>query len=371
MWNYIKSRQEFKNNLRSLHNKIRQKYYSTMKFQFRIYNLEVVDCSSCFNTIFPDPETREILLQIILKVCESDVIAAIGSFNFRLDTIEFQSPSVADTDDEDWKKNNSKYDLHSDENAKKNKIAGLIVEKEEYARNRIANLKYFRSNKTKKAYYIKPGLDGIRKGIGYIRQLYNNQKADLPEYLKNMKLQHFTFSAGVIWEMNVSFRQERETGNYDFIDYERDNIEGSSDESGFGFSFGNFGGDEDIYRSEYYLDHLNNITKVLDEVAPGKYMAGPDEMKDLLEYELLKKEGRKLVVGDEENYKEKFDQYLIDTSVRDYEEDYEEILRKEYFSLKEKADRGEKLTYTEQQDLEYNRKLVKAIDKKRGKFKLS
>ncbi len=59
-----------------------------MKIQFKIYNIDTVDCSSCPNTIYPDPESIDILLKILERVFESDIVHRIGSFTFLLDDIE-------------------------------------------------------------------------------------------------------------------------------------------------------------------------------------------------------------------------------------------------------------------------------------------
>ncbi|GAG82641.1 unnamed protein product, partial [marine sediment metagenome] len=47
-----------------------------------------------------------------------------------------------------------------------------------------------------------------------------------------------------------------------------------------------------------YLYHLNSITRILDEINPGKYEAGPDDYYGLLKWGILKKKGRKLVPTD-------------------------------------------------------------------------
>ena len=125
-----------------------------MKIQFKIYNIDFIDCSSCYNTIFPDPESHEILLEMILRVCESDVISRIGQFEFWLDDIELQSANIYGSDYEGWKRDESSYDLHTGEYAERNKISGLYIEREDDARERIKNLKYFRRRNTQKAFYM-------------------------------------------------------------------------------------------------------------------------------------------------------------------------------------------------------------------------
>lgn len=170
-----------------------------MKFQFKIYNIDIVDCSSCPNTIYPDPESRDILLEILIRVCESDVVFRIGRFKFWLDNIELQSPNVYGTDYKDWEDEDSRYDSQTGKEAEINKLLDLHVEREGDTRERIKKLKYFERQNTKKAFYIELGLKGIKKGINYINALYNNQRESLPNYLKDLNLKHFRFEGGVIW----------------------------------------------------------------------------------------------------------------------------------------------------------------------------
>ena len=265
-----------------------------MKIQFKIYNIDIIDCSSCYNLIYPNPASREILLEMILRVCESDVISRIGQFKFWLDDIELQSPIVYGAGGYKHKSENSRYNLQVGTKAELNKLSGLYVELKEDALERIIEPSWegrhglFICNRV---FYIEPGLNGIRKAIMYIRSLYSNQRNNLPDYLKELNLKHFGFSSGIIWRMNKDWGKSKD-GIFESIDYERDRIGASSTESGIEFGFGNFGGDSpDIYTSERYLTHLNKITEVLDGIAPGKYMAGPDEMEELLKVDVLKKEG--------------------------------------------------------------------------------
>jgi len=106
-----------------------------MDFQFKIYDPTIIDCSSCHNAVFPNPESLEILLEIILKICESDVVTRIGQFNFWLNDIEFQSPKIIGTDDyfhdRYRKKEGEVYSLHNSKFDEMNKIAGLHVELKE------------------------------------------------------------------------------------------------------------------------------------------------------------------------------------------------------------------------------------------------
>ncbi len=41
------------------------------------------------NSIYPNPESRDILLEILLKICESDIVAAMDAFIFGLITLNY------------------------------------------------------------------------------------------------------------------------------------------------------------------------------------------------------------------------------------------------------------------------------------------
>ena len=134
------------------------------EFKIKIYDPEVVDCSSCYNYIYPNPESREILLEMILRLYESDVVSRIGQFRFWLDGIELQSPGVIG----EWYYKDEKentFDLQRGQEAEDNKLSGFFVEKKEEMLIRI---------KKNNIFSIEPGLNGIRQAIFYLKALYNN-----------------------------------------------------------------------------------------------------------------------------------------------------------------------------------------------------
>ncbi len=331
-----------------------------MKFHIKIYNIDIIDCSSCYNLIFPNPQSREILLEMILRIYESGVISRIGEFTFLFDGIELQSPKVLGESGYKNEDDPSKFELQSGVKAETNKLSGLYVEQKEDALKRIKKTSSIRHTQ---AFYIEPGLNSIKQAIQYIRLLYNNQRDLLPDYLKNVELDHFRFSGGVIWKMNEEWKIR--DGLCDNIDGD-DTIGVSSIKSDMFFGFGNSGGDSsDIYTFPWYLDHLNAITKVIDEIAPGKFIAGPEELPELLEFEVWKKVGRKLVVGDKEKYKENLERFDTYTFARSLDKQSEEFFKNKYQVLKEKAERGEKLTWIENLELTQNEKIVKALENER------
>lgn len=207
-----------------------------MKFHIKIYNIDIIDCSSCYNLIFPNPQSREILLEMILRIYESGVISKIGEFTFLLDGIELQSPKVVGASGYKNEDEPSKFEFQSGAKAETNKLSGLYVEQKEDALKRIKKTSSLRHTQ---AFYIEPGLNGIKQAILYIRLIYNNQRDLLPDYLKNVELNHFKFYGGFIWKMNE--KREFRDGLCDNISGD-DTINVSSIESDMFFGFGNSGG---------------------------------------------------------------------------------------------------------------------------------
>ncbi|GAI68601.1 unnamed protein product, partial [marine sediment metagenome] len=187
------------------------------------------------------------LRKINLKLCESDVVAAIGCFHFRLDNIKLQSPDARGFDYASNNDGERKYKLRTGFDAKLNKLAGLYVEREEKARKRINN------SVIEDSYCIEPGLNGIRKGISYIKSLYKDERDNLPRYLRKINLKYFKFSIGIIWDMDKD-RNMLEDGSFEFISYDRDSISGTCGPSGCCFNFYNHDGwDYYLYNKPYFI----------------------------------------------------------------------------------------------------------------------
>jgi len=251
------------------------------------------------NSIYPDPESKDILLQILLKICESDVVAAIGCFHFWLDNIKLQSPDARGFDYASNNDGERKYELKTGLNAKLNKLAGLYVEREEKARKRINN------SVIEASYYIEPGLNGIRKAISYIKSLYKKERANLPHYLREINLKFFKFSIGVIWDMDKD-RNMLKDGSFEFISYDRDSISGTCGPSGCWFNFCNHDGwDYYLYNKPFFINHLNKIQKILDDLSPGKYEPRHEGgYSTLQKFGIINRKGREFYTIDEKIFEE-------------------------------------------------------------------
>lgn len=265
-----------------------------MILRFKVYNKEIIDCSSCHNTVYPIPESSEILLDILLGICESDAVAVIAQFGVTLNNILLHTPEIiANNYDKPT------CELQTGIEAESNKIANVYLENETDARQKLnEDINEF----IKESHYIEPGLKGICKIVKYIKCLKNDQRELLPDYLKKIELKGFGIVIGVIWKMD---QEERLTlcGSYDLIDYERDIIHVISTSSEIHFSFSN-NDNNMIYTYKDYLTHLDIIQDVLDKIAPGKYEADPFDREELLEIGYLKRKGRHHIVPSERESRE-------------------------------------------------------------------
>lgn len=313
------------------------------------------------NSIYPDPETKDILLQILLKICESEVVAAIGCFHFWLDNIKLQSPDACGFDyyvnDEEVER---KYELKTGLNEKLNKLAGLYVEREEEARKRISN------SVIEASHYIEPGLNGIRKCIRYIKSLYKEERDNLPRYLREINLKFFKFSIGIIWDMTKD-SNVMEDGVFEFFFHEQDSIDGTCGPSGCWFNFSNHDGwDYYLYNKPFFINHLNKIQKILDGISPEKYEPRHEGgYSTLLKFGIINRKGREFYTIDEKVFGEAVHLHMEEMAEQSREEmklimnkfekitvKYNEKVLKGETKFKEAGERLQRLKYVAEHMLE-------------------
>lgn len=273
---------------------------------FKIFNPEIVDCSSYHSTIYPDPKSGIILLQILLGVCESEAVTRIGEFSYGFNDEAYSSPRV-----EVSNYGTPYFELQQGKDAELNKLANLYVEPKDYA---IKRFKEEFKNSVEMGYienpvelkYIFPGLDGIRYAVSHLMDVLQNRNP--PTF--------YGVSIGVIWKLEESYLK-LPNGSYDHIDYERSVIQALSQSSKIRFAFSTSEIISEMYSYEEYLRHLDLIQKVLENIAPGKYEADPVDREDLLEAGFLKRDGWRHIVPKGE-------------AKKTAEKKYREILRSKY-----------------------------------------
>lgn len=161
-----------------------------MKIELKIFDPDVVDCSSGFVNIIPKEPTLRLLLEMILKIVESDFIKSIGVFrmSFQGNTgaqIHYESPYVCT----EYQYNNKFFESrgvekqnmnqqHSEE-SKKNKTYKLFVESLESASQR----KLLFEN----TQIVEAGLSGVKEGIRVISTILDGNTSDYPSIIpKNL-----------------------------------------------------------------------------------------------------------------------------------------------------------------------------------------
>lgn len=177
----------------------------------KIYNTEIVDCSSSFNVLIPNPISLKILIDVYLRLCESNAIESIIDHNLTL--YFFQEPSIAFISPEghtfghyEWQSNKFrlhriKYDLKLGDFARQNKINGLYIESTRQAQLNISNQsqKCQRRTHANKYYYNPSGLKGVRKSVEIVESLLSGIPKNLPIFLNSKELSNFEIRARVIW----------------------------------------------------------------------------------------------------------------------------------------------------------------------------
>lgn len=241
-------------------------------------------------------KTRTQLLQIVLKLCESDAIAAISSINFWVDDIWLNTPSPRDKISMESDDSREEYDLETDLDSVRNKLAGLYVKKGDYQEYQIKKDCHISNpdwQEVKVSYYIEPGLKGIKRCVTDLALLNEGEKDKLPIFLRDLLMDYFRFTVGVVWEKNRDSRTS-EDGAIIFTDYDSDYISGKCDSSNFWFVISDRDDDSlKVFNTTPYVSHLNRIQKVLDDVEPKKFNIHPMYCNvDLLEMGVLNRNNK-------------------------------------------------------------------------------
>ena len=151
------------------------------EIKFRIFNPEVVDCSSTWSSLTPPIESIELLADIMLNLLQSDLIINIGKIELTLNYGEtspytsYKSPNVIDKyflDVLDY--DLDQYDLHQGVKAEENKVNELYIEKKEIAEVRLREHQAKLDLKFPQKYknlLLPSGIDGVKEALKIIENL--------------------------------------------------------------------------------------------------------------------------------------------------------------------------------------------------------
>jgi hypothetical protein len=260
------------------------------------------------------------VLQIALKLCESEVVSAIGSFRFQVDNIDLRAPKVIGFDAYTDTAEKKKFKLMNSPAAKKNKLAGLFIEKKEVVDKGKKELDNgINGNGIEGPFFLEPGLNGVRTCIRYLSR---RDGKELPSFLIKTPLKSFEFHIPVIWQMNKSSRMY-EDRVFNTLNNERDCIWGDCDSKECLISFKSFNEQHlETYNDPEFINHLNKIQKILNKVAPGRIelrlkIENLGEQLDLIELGILNRNEQGYYPVDDKTFQEaldRFDRELINRS---------------------------------------------------------
>ena len=177
------------------------------EIKLKIFNPEVVDCSSTWSYLAPPIESLELLVDILLKLLQSNLIINIGKIELTISPREnsphttYYSPKVIDKyflDVLDYDLDS--YDLYQGPEGEDNKLNELYVEKKEGFEIRIRNLQERLDKKHPQKYkylMLSPGIEGIKEAIKAMQ--------DLDMGVKDSSVDYLTLYVDIIWKTWINY----------------------------------------------------------------------------------------------------------------------------------------------------------------------
>ena len=177
------------------------------EIKLKIFNPEVVDCSSTWSYLTPPIESLELLVDILLKLLQSNLIVNIGEIKLEIKFREnsphtsYYSPKVIDKyflDVLDYDLDS--YDLYQGLEGEDNKLNELYVEKKEGFEIRIRNHQERLDKKYPQEYkylILSPGIDGVKQAIKIIQ--------DLDMGAENSSVDYLTLYVDIIWKTWIKY----------------------------------------------------------------------------------------------------------------------------------------------------------------------
>jgi len=177
------------------------------EIKLKIFIPEVVDCSSTWGYLAPPIESLELLIDILLKLVQSNLIINIGEIELKISPREnsprttYHSPKVIDKYFLDVLNYNlDSYDLYRGPKDEDNKLNELYVEKKEGFEIRIRNHQERLDKKHPQKYkylMLSPGIEGIKQAIKTIR--------DLDMGVEDSSVDYLTLYVDIIWKTWINY----------------------------------------------------------------------------------------------------------------------------------------------------------------------
>ena len=173
-----------------------------IRIDLKIFNSEVVDCSTGFVNVIPDEVSLRILVDMVKTIIEADFIKTIGVFSVQFQgnvgsMVRYECPYVC----EDHGFNNKVYESYgitqkdiTKQNTTKSrddKTFGLFVESFEPAK--------LRKQGDKNVHLVPSGLSGVEEALNVISTILNNERKKYPTHipLELDTIVYFSFGADI------------------------------------------------------------------------------------------------------------------------------------------------------------------------------
>ncbi len=159
---------------------------SIIRIDFKLYNAEVVDCSTGYVNIVPDESSLGILLDMVKVIVEAEFVQAIGDFTVRFQgnvgpLITYKSPYISDKYShkskyyESYGIKEENIKIQDSPQSREDKIFGLFVESFESAQSRNEN----EANK----YILPSGLSGVEGALRIVYAILEKKSDMYPSYI--------------------------------------------------------------------------------------------------------------------------------------------------------------------------------------------
>ena len=243
--------------------------------KFKIYNPDMVDCSSSANMLVPSPESMRVILDLFLTICNSPAVESLLSYQVQLE-FEDLTLHIISPDGSLYRRSNPRrgrinelkpqYSLRTSDLDRENKIYGLFIESLENAQI-SAPQRIVRSYQGSGMYHVSfPGIQGLRNVMGIIHAILSSNVSMIPSSIQNKELINFEFIAKIVWRAWSNFQQAPNIG--DLQCGEADTISASSRRMEFNLGGITLGGQQGIPNGD---KHFADVQKAINQAYP-QYM---------------------------------------------------------------------------------------------------
>ncbi len=242
------------------------------KLRLKIYNPDLVDCSSSVNMLMPSPESMGMIVNLFWEIIKSNAVESILSHSFKL---EFDSGVFVLISPEGRTHGSlnihmegiyplKNLNLRSSDADRENKIYGCFIESIEsvFKRDNFEErVDYY--DQISQILVNEAGLRGVKKGIALIQAILGSAYRLIPKIIQEQELLNFELNARIIWKAWSSYYEipgigHVQCGEIDHISASTNNMEFYLGDLCLGGHNGRSEGDK----------HFADIQKAINNVYP-------------------------------------------------------------------------------------------------------